>query len=158
MAVSSRIARPLLASMFIVGGADSLRDPAAKAKRVTDMAPSIADKVGLPQDPETLVKINGAVQVGAGLLLATGRFPRLAALALAGSLVPTTLEAHAFWELDDPDERKLQMTQFLKNASMVGGLLLAASDTEGRPSITWRSKRAMRHASERVGTALPDLG
>ena len=158
MALSSRIARPLLASMFIVGGADSLRDPAAKAKAVDHMAPSLAERLGLPQDPETLVKINGVVQLGAGLLLAIGRFPRLAALALAASLVPTTLEAHAFWDIDDPDQRKTQMTQFLKNASMLGGLLLAASDTEGRPSITWRGKRAMRHAGERVSAVLPDRG
>ena len=74
----------------------------------------------LPKDPVTLVRLNGAVQVGAGALLAVGRVPRLAALALATTLVPTTLAAHRFWELDDPQE--VDLMQMAKVSAMLAQL------------------------------------
>jgi uncharacterized membrane protein YphA (DoxX/SURF4 family) len=117
------------------------------------VGPQLAEPLGLPDDPETLVKINGAVQVGAGVLLAMGRLPRVASLALAGSLVPTTLAGHRFWEETDERKRASQRIQFFKNAAMLGGLLLAAVDTEGRPSVSWRARRAAEHAVDRVGDA-----
>ena len=107
----------------------------------------------LPEDPETLVKLNAAVQLGAGSLLALGRFPRLSSLLLAGSLVPTTLAGHRFWEEKDPQERYRQRSNFLKNVGLLGGLILAAVDTEGRPGLAWRAKHATHHAAE--GTRRP---
>jgi putative oxidoreductase len=87
------------------------------------------------------VKINAGVHVGAGTLLALGKFPRFSALALAISLVPTTFAGHRFWEHDDPQEKFGQTSNFLKNTSMLGGLLLAVVDTEGKPSMGWRAKK-----------------
>ncbi|MBO0847473.1 MAG: DoxX family protein [Nocardioides sp.] len=151
MTLVRMIARPLLASMFVVGGLDSVRHPATKvprATKVTDRVPAIAERfapgVPVPTDPETLVRINGAVQVAAGLALATGRAPRLAALTLVASLVPTTYAGHPFWEEKDPGARAAQRTQFFKNLSMIGGLLLAGVDTEARPGVAWRTRRAAR--------------
>ena len=82
----------------------------------------------LPADDELVVRGNAAVQVLAGTALALGLAPRLSALALAGSLVPTTLAAHAYWTIEDPAARKLQRIQFHKNMAMIGGLLFAALD------------------------------
>jgi uncharacterized membrane protein YphA (DoxX/SURF4 family) len=148
MTVVRRVARPLLASMFVMGGIDTLRNPESRVPMAEDVAPSIASKLPyLPEDPEQLVKINAVVQVGAGAMLAIGRFPRLSALALAGSLVPTTLAGHRFWEADDPKARKQQQIHFFKNLGMLGGLLLAAVDTEGRPGLAWRAQHATEHAS-----------
>lgn len=59
-----------------------------------------------------------------GATLALGIFPKLSALALIGSLVPTTVAGHAFWEETDPDPRQMQATQFAKNAGIIGGLML----------------------------------
>ncbi|MDL4817239.1 hypothetical protein [Actinomadura opuntiae] len=59
-------------------------------------------------------------------MLAAVVLPRLAAMAIAAPLVPTTLAGHAFWELEDPMARKLQRIQFHKNAALIGGLLYAA--------------------------------
>ncbi|KAF0959373.1 DoxX family protein [Rhodococcus sp. T7] len=156
-----RIARPLLSAIFISGGIDALRNPAQKAQaaaplidKSTDALPgSVTQKI--PSDPETLVKINAAVQIGGGVLLATGKAPRLASLALAGSLVPTTVVGHDFWNETDPAKKAAQRTQFLKNVSLLGGLLIAAVDTEGKPSLGWRGRRAARHAQETVAAALP---
>lgn len=143
------IARPLLASMFVVGGIDALRNPAGKApkaERVTEQLPRLVEKVApglpMPTDPETLVRVNGAAQVLAGLALATGRAPRMSALVLAASLVPTTYAGHAFWQEKDKQTRATQRVQFFKNLSMLGGVLLAAVDTEGRPGVAWRARHA----------------
>ncbi|HEY2879163.1 DoxX family protein [Nocardioides sp.] len=149
MTVIRLIARPMLASMFVVGGIDSLTHASAKvskAEKVTDRVPTLADKIApglpVPTDPATLVRINGAVQILAGLTLATGRMPRLSALVLAASLAPTTYAGHPFWEEKDKAARAAQRTQFFKNASIMGGLLLASVDTAGKPGVAWRARRA----------------
>jgi putative oxidoreductase len=64
------------------------------------------------------------------ILSGSGEDARLAALALAGSLIPTTLAGHAYWEHDDPTARKLQRIQFHKNMAMIGGLLFAVADRD----------------------------
>jgi uncharacterized membrane protein YphA (DoxX/SURF4 family) len=149
-----RIARPLLASPFIYGGIDTLRDPQSRvpgARPVVEKVAEQADKqlpVKLPRDVEQWVKIDAAVKVGAGALFALGKFPRLTALLLAGSIVPTTLAGHRFWEQDEPQERSGHVIHFLKNLGLLGGLLLAAVDTEGKPSVGYRARRAAHHAAE----------
>ena len=92
--------------------------------RAEKVAPDIADLVGIDADTEQLVQFNGALQVGAGITLALGVLPRLSALLLAGSLVPTTLAGHRFWEEEEDAARAQQTIQFLKNLGMLGGLLL----------------------------------
>src|SRR5688500_5834847 len=108
--------RPLLAAPFIVGGVNALRAPKPTARQAADVAVPIGDAVGLGRNPETLVKINAGVQVGAGVLLAFGFVPRLASLALSASLVPTTIAGHRFWEENEAADRDRQMIQFAKNA------------------------------------------
>lgn len=151
MTVVRRLARPCLASMFVVGGLDSARNPASKVPIAEPVAPRLAAKLPyLPQDTETLIRLNGAVQLAAGVLLATGRLPRLSAALLAGSLVPTTLAGHRFWEEHDPQRKATQRIHFLKNLGLLGGLMLAAVDTEGKPGLAWRAQHAAHHAA--VGT------
>jgi uncharacterized membrane protein YphA (DoxX/SURF4 family) len=148
MSPARLLARPLLAGVFVYGGVDALRTAKAKVPVAEDIAQPIAHAapVDLPSDTEQLVKLNGAVQVVAGALLATGKLPRLAALALAATIVPTTLAGHRFWEAPDDATKAEQTIHFLKNASILGGLILAALDTEGRPSVAWRAKRTGREA------------
>jgi putative oxidoreductase len=149
-----RIARPLLASSFIFGGIDTLRNPQSRvpgARPVVEKVTEQADKqlpVHVPRDVEQWVKADAAIKVGAGTLFALGKFPRLSALLLAGSVVPTTLAGHRFWEHQDPKERFGQLSHFLKNLGLLGGLLIAAADTEGRPSVGYRARRAAHRAAE----------
>lgn len=137
----------MLASMFVLGGANALKNAeshAVAAKPVTDRVVPLAQKTGapIPTDAVTLVRINGAAQLLAGLALATGRAPRLSSAVLAASLVPTTLAGHRFWEESDPAQKQNQRIQFFKNVSMFGGLLIAGVDTEGRPGLAWRARHA----------------
>ena len=151
MALSRRFARPLLASIFVVGGWDALWNPAGKAKKAEAVTEPLAEKAGVNSlDTETFVRVNGAVQIGAGILLAVGKFRRLAALALIGSIVPTTYAGHRFWEESDPTTRSQQKIHFLKNVGLLGGLILAAFDTEGEPSLAWRAKRQARQLESAV--------
>lgn len=151
MTVSRLIARPMLASIFVVGAATALKNASASASKaapVTDKVVPMAKKAGIPipENPETLVKINAGVQIAAGLALATGRAPRLSAAVLAASLIPTTAAGHRFWEVQDPAQRTQQKLHFFKNVSVVGGLIIAAGDTEGKPGVAWRARHGVRDA------------
>lgn len=151
-------ARPLLASSFVVMGYQVLRNPKPLQPAAAEVGVPIAETVGLPTDPLTLVNINAGVQVGAGLLLAIGRLPRAASLALAASLVPTTLAGHRFWEATNSDDKKAQLIHFLKNAGILGGLLMSALDTGGRPSVFWSSRRWISRTGHTLGSAAQSLG
>lgn len=147
MTLVRRIARPMLSSTFVFGGVNALKNAdvmALRAKPVVDrILPAVERTLGLPFEvgAKQLVQTNGIVHVACGALLATGKAPRLAALALAASTVPTTIAGHRFWEESDPVQRSNQRNHFLKNVSMMGALLLAGVDTEGKPSLAWRARR-----------------
>jgi uncharacterized membrane protein YphA (DoxX/SURF4 family) len=151
MSISRRLGRPLLSSIFVFGGLDAVRHPDNKVKAAEPVAQPIAQKVpGLPKDTETLVRLNGMVQVVAGAALAIGKFRRIAALALIGSIIPTTAAGHRFWEETDDAAKAQQLIHFLKNLGLLGGLILAAVDTEGAPSLSWRARRNARRVAQAV--------
>jgi uncharacterized membrane protein YphA (DoxX/SURF4 family) len=129
MQIIRTIARPLVAAPFMVTGLETLRNPAPRADRVAPALKPLADRVSwLPsKDPETLVRIQGAVSVGAGALFALGRFPRLTTILLAAEVLPALLTEHRFWEQDDPDLRASERAQLLKNAGLFGALAYAAA-------------------------------
>jgi uncharacterized membrane protein YphA (DoxX/SURF4 family) len=80
------------------------------------------EALGLPE-PVRMVQLHGAVNLIGGLLLALGIKPTLAAWALITNLIPTTFAGHRFWEEDDDGARMGQQIHFLKNVSLLGGLL-----------------------------------
>ena len=151
------LARSFIAPMFISGGLDAVWNPNSKAAAAEKLTGQLSG-LGLPEDAVQLVRLNGAVQLAAGSLLAIGRVPRLASVALAASLVPTTLAGHRFWEETDPVAKANQRMQFLKNLAMLGGLLLAAMDTNGAPSLRWRAKKAAGKATASIGSIGSSLG
>jgi uncharacterized membrane protein YphA (DoxX/SURF4 family) len=140
----------MLAAVFVVSGLDALLHPAERAKIAAPLVSKLSGPLNLPDDPEMMVRANGATMVAAGTMLGLGTFPRVAALALAGALVPTTYTAHAFWTIKDPAVRAQQKAHFLKNVGLLGGVLLAAVDTAGKPGLAYRSKYAQAHARRQV--------
>jgi uncharacterized membrane protein YphA (DoxX/SURF4 family) len=116
--------RVALAAMFITGGADALLAPGGRAAK--------AEELGVPLDPELAVRVNGGAMLTAGVALALGLWPRLAAGVLAGTLVPTTLAGHPYWQLDDPAAQRQQRTHFFKNLGLFGGALLVLSERPPR--------------------------
>ena len=155
-----RVARPLLSAVFIGQGIDALRSPqraAETARPTVEGLRKLPEPVAtmVPQDPVTLARINAGVQIGGGLLLASGKIPRVASVALACTVVPGNLGGHLFWTESDPERKAQQRRDFLTDLSLIGGLMIASVDTEGKPSLGWRGRRAARRASKAVSAALP---
>ena len=155
-----RIARPLLSVAFIGQGVDALRNPkpaADAARPALDGMRQLPDPIGpkVPSNAETFARANAAVQVGGGLLLATGKLPRLASAALAFTVIPGSVGGHMFWNEADPQRKADERRAFMTDLSLLGGLIIAAVDTEGKPSLGWRGRRAARKVSEAVSSALP---
>lgn len=138
MSLVRRIARPLLASMFISEGIDTLRHPDARTYQAQRATEKLSKSLGVAVDTKTAVRANGAVMAVGGLLLAIGKTPRTAATALSASLVVTTVVGHPFWQYKDPEERRTHRKSFTRNLVFLGGLLHAAVDTDGKPSLAWR--------------------
>lgn len=150
----------MLSATFIARGVDALRDPktaADAARPALGAASALPDPVGgnVPTNAETVARVNGVVQVAGGLLLAAGKMPRLTAAALALSVVPGSLGAHAFWNESDPLRAADERRAFLTDVSLIGGLIIASADTAGKPSLGWRGRRAAHKVSASVAAALP---
>lgn len=154
MTVLRAVARPMLASIFAIQGYDTMRHPERVSARAEPVVRPLAERISaVPDKTEEAVRINGAIQFAAGSLLAMGLLPRLSSLAIAATLVPTTVAGHRFWEAQDEQERAQQRIHFLKNLAIFGGLLIAAADTGGRPSLAWRSRHAAHSARRNVALA-----
>ncbi len=143
-------ARAMLGAIFVVQGADAVMHPEkleARSKAMTDRAASTFDRlpVPMPTEARNIIRLNGAVQVASAVLLQTP-LRRPAAVVLAGSLVPTTVAGHAFWQAERGTDRAQQRIHFLKNVGLLGGLLLAAVDTNGQPSLRWRASHLTNEA------------
>ena len=111
------IGRSLIALLFIVSGIQ-------KALAFSAVAGWMAS-LGLPLAPYAL----GAtivLEVGAGMALLAGWHQRALAWLLAAFVVAATLVFHAFWAVP-ADQVADQLTHFLKNAAIVGGLILVAA-------------------------------
>ncbi|MFA5707725.1 DoxX family protein [Mycolicibacterium sp.] len=158
-----RIARPLLATAFIGQGVEALRSPkpAADAAQPTlEGLQKLPEPVSsnVPQNAETVARINAAVQIGGGVLLATGKVPRLASAVLAATVIPGNLGAHMFWQETDPEVKARKRRDFLTDVSLLGGLMIASADTAGKPSLGWRGRRAAAKLTDTVSSALPGSG
>ncbi|AWH91951.1 DoxX family protein [Dietzia lutea] len=153
-----RLARPMLATVFVIDGVETLRNPQA---HVADAAPlvdktaplvekgeqAVNEKVTtsvppVPKDTETLVKALAGVKIGAGALFALGKAPRLSALALTAAHVPSAVSRHAFWMESDPAARSRKTTGLATDVALLGALLLASVDTAGQPGVAWRARKA----------------
>lgn len=101
----------------------------------------------------TVVRVHGAATLGAAALLALGRAPRLAATTLAILTAPllvteipqraTAPGASKTARFTDP-----AWTPSLRKLGAFGGILLAAADLEGRPSLTWRVGEAKERRAQ----------
>lgn len=147
-----KIARPMLASVYIADGVDTLTNTQAHV----DSTESVLKKVNavlprqyaayIPNDPKLVARAVGGTKVGAGSLLAIGKAPRLSAGALALTAIPTILGRHAFWETQDAKEKSARRSGFLTSIALLGGLGITAMDTQGKPGLRWRTSHAVQAA------------
>jgi putative oxidoreductase len=145
-----RIAYPLLAAVFVANGVDTILNLKQKVETAKPLLAKGQEALPIDRtvDAGTIVQVDAAAKIGAGLLLAFGRMPRLSAAVLAATLIPSTVLEHPFWASKYPDERKTQQAHAIKNAGLLGGLLLAVTDTHGKPSLAYRAKKNKKAAAK----------
>lgn len=120
MAVTGAEGVLLLAARVIFGGV--LAFMGLNHFLQTDGMAAYADAKGIPA-PRAAVLFSGGQLVFAGVLLALGAYPAVAAGAIALFFVVVTPMMHDFWAV--PGEQKQdEMTGFLKNVGLLGAALL----------------------------------
>ena len=120
--------------MFVQAGAGVLRNPGPPAAKAAPVLAAV--RSAAPVDPARGRSFSCASTPVSrwwpAPRCAPGRLPRLAALVLIGSILPTTAGGHRFWEFEAGPERNSQRNHLLKNLSIAGGLLHVA--TAPRPA------------------------
>ena len=142
-----RLARPLLASVFVAAGIDALRHPGPRSQQAAQLLGKVPDQVpgaqSAAKDPDLFVRVNGAALLGGGVLLATGRMPRLASTVLAASIIPTTAIDHAFWDETDPDLKAAVAQPLLQERRAARRPAARRPSTpRARPGLVWRAQHA----------------
>lgn len=100
----------------------------------TEQAVGYAAANGVPA-PAILVPLSGIIAILGALSIVTGFKARLGAWMIVVFLIPVTFFMHAFWKETEPMMAQMQMTNFLKNISMLGAAIMIAYFGSGPLSI-----------------------
>lgn len=152
-----KIARPMLASAFIASGADMVMNTDEHREGTKEMLAKLRTIVPneyleyLPTDPDIVTKTLGTTQAASAALLALGKAPRLTSAALAAITIPTILSRYAFWDTQDAKEKQERRNGLITNTALLGGLMIASADTQGKPGLQWRAQQA----GKQIHAALP---
>lgn len=84
---------------------------------------------GVPM-PRIAVLITGLMIILGGLGLILGIYVKLSILLLSLFLIGTLFKMHTFWKETDPNTRAMEQVQFMKNAALLGALLMFLSILE----------------------------
>ena len=151
------LARPMLASSFVLAGMDKLKNADATATQLSPLLSRAAASLPFQTDEKVLARVIGGTQVGAGVFLALGKASRLAATVLA---VISALNAYVEWrsaESSTKQDRDSRRKQLLKNITLTGGVLLASVDTAGKPSLAWRAEHLASDVRKSTGHLAADV-
>jgi len=120
------IARILLSSIFLV----------SLLGKITGFEGTIQymSAKGIPL-PSLLIWGAIAAELAGALALLTGYKMKEAGLLLALYLVPTSLIFHNFWAMEG-QQFQMQLISFMKNVSIIGGLLLLTSTQSNQDKST----------------------
>jgi len=159
------VARSMLASYFVINGVKAFRHPEDLVEDAQPIADAVlpafnsllpqAARGYLPEDTAGFVKCTGIAQVVGGLSLATGIGRRLGAGVLAATMVPHVLASNPLKAKGA--ERSVAQAQLSKNVALLGGVLLASQDTQGRPSLAWKVRMQKELASKEAARRKAEL-
>lgn len=120
------LSRVLMAIVFLLNGFGIINQAVA-AKELLEH--------GAPASLVPFLMLSArTIEIVAGLSLAFGIYPRLAAVAILVFLFPATLTGHAFWQVSGTAAFTPQLLNFFKNTAMMGGLLFIAA-TPFQPTL-----------------------
>ena len=111
------VARVLIASVFLINGFGIV----SPAMAIHDMV----EKGIAPHLAELLCIAGRIIDILCGVGFIAGTYQRVCTLGLILFLIPATLIAHSFWSAPSSIYH-IQLVNFFKNLSIVGGLLLVA--------------------------------
>lgn len=150
-----RIARVALASYFLNEAAKAFRDTTTQAEQAAPFVEFVSRESGqkVPNDPELVVKAQGALMGGAGTALALGKLPRVSAAVLAPTVGANAYMHEAFWAEKDQQLRATKQSNFFRTVAIVGGVLLAAADTAGKPGPAWRASHGVKTSRREAARA-----
>jgi putative oxidoreductase len=128
------LGRAFLSVIFISSAVQKLFDWQATAQYfIQSMTDALALNIGFDMlqhllewgmaNATTLLIVATIFELVGGLMVFLGLWVRFGAFLLFLFMIPTTLVFHHFWQLQGPD-RMLQMIMFMKNVSIIGGLLI----------------------------------
>ncbi|MDO4918611.1 DoxX family protein [Kocuria sp.] len=143
MSIVRRLARPLLATGFVAGGVDAFRNSSAAAKQLDPVLKTL-EKAAPQVRPVTAnraVVAQGiaAAQVAAASLLAVSKLPRLSSTVLLGTTALNGYTQYRSADATTAEGKAARRAGLLKNVSLLGGVMIAAVDTSGNPSLAWRA-------------------
>lgn len=136
--LASFVARILLCAIFLSSAYGKITNP-----KVTI---AVMEKRGMPAAPVGL-PVAVVAETAGGLALLLGYRARWGAALLLVFLIPATLYFHNFWAYPDSEQRN-QMVHFMKNITIMGGLLMVVAFGPGGLSFDGRRVAAIpgRHA------------
>jgi putative oxidoreductase len=105
--------------------------------------------------PEFFAYLAPAVEFFSGVAVILGLFTVPAAAFMLLFTIAASLVAHRFWEYTDPGQYRMQSTNFWKNISMMGGMILLFVTSGGRFSLDalffgWQAADRARFRPERL--------
>jgi uncharacterized membrane protein YphA (DoxX/SURF4 family) len=126
------LGRALYGGFFVYNGLNHLL-------HIEKMSQYAASK-GVPA-PDAAVRSTGGMLLAGGISVVAGVKPRQGLATLLAFLVPTTLQMHRFWEVEDPSQRMAEMTNFAKNVALIGAALALMQLDEPWPASVDRARR-----------------
>jgi putative oxidoreductase len=115
------IARIAMGSLFLPSGV-------GKLFHFVQFAQSLGRKAAYP---EVLALLAVAAEIGGGVALIAGIWPRYTAILLVAFTIVATGLSHRYW-IYDGAERRSQEINFYKNVAVIGGFLCYAVSGAGR--------------------------
>ncbi len=118
------IARVMIALIFIMSGWEKLTHFHAAVANL--------ERMGVPAFFASLAPF---VEFFCGVTVLLGLLTQAVAVLMLVFTIVATLTAHRYWQYSDPAQYIAQHTNFWKNVSMMGGMLLLIVTAGGRFSI-----------------------
>ena len=109
------LGRVLFAAIFINSGIAHLRN--------ADSMGQYAEMKGAPGGRDGVIATGVMILVG-GILILLGLWADIGALLVFAFLLSAAYYMHAFWKVDDPQERAGEQAHFMKDIALAGGALI----------------------------------
>ncbi|EEH63834.1 hypothetical protein HMPREF0044_0853 [Gleimia coleocanis DSM 15436] len=143
MSILRTVIRPVLVLPLVVDSVDAIRNPKDHAKKFLKLYKH-AEKHGAPKLSEKQAKLASQAAGCATLVAAagfiSGKAPRTCATMLALTALPVAIVQNPVWTAEDRKERNQYRRGLERYGAVFAGLVFAAFDRQGEPSVAWKAQ------------------